>query len=316
MNIVPWILAAAAAVIAVFVLASYGLYRYALVRPRARRKPKPPSKKWAPLMEQIHQGEAYLDSLEKEQVQICAQDGTPLWGEFYPAADAKSSKVLLAIHGYKTNGKANFSVFAEFFRDLGYALLIPDNRGHGKSGGNFIGFGCLDFKDCLCWMKFIRQRMGNACQIVLHGVSMGAATVLMAAGERPENLAGVIADCGFCSAQDEFRHVLRHYYHLPSFPFLPIANFFCRLRAGYDFAKNSAKEQLKKANAPILFVHGGKDQFVPTWMSEQMYAQYQGPKQLYIAPEADHATSYFMDKQQYQKQVRSFLERFLPAGKR
>ena len=138
MNIVPWILAAAAAVIAVFVLASYGLYRYALVRPRARRKPKPPSKKWAPLMEQIHQGEAYLDSLEKEQVQICAQDGTPLWGEFYPAADAKSSKVLLAIHGYKTNGKANFSVFAEFFRGLGYALLIPDNRGHGKSGGNFI----------------------------------------------------------------------------------------------------------------------------------------------------------------------------------
>ena len=290
---------------------SYSLYRYALVRPRPRKNPKPPSKKWAPLMDRIKEGDAFLDYLCGETVRIAAKDGTPLYGEFYPARHPENGKALLAIHGHKSDGRTNFGVFAKFFHQLGYSLLIPDNRAHGKSGGKFIGFGWLEHKDCLEWMQFLRQRLGEKCSILLHGVSMGAATVLMAAGERPGNLEGVIADCGFTSAWDEFTHVLHRYYHLPAFPFLPIASALCKLRAGYYFRQCSAKEQLRKANVPILFVHGGKDEFVPTWMSREMYAQYDGPKQLYIAPLADHATSYFKHTEAYEQAVRAFLQRLV-----
>ena len=299
------------ALLLLILLISYGLYRYALVRPRPRKKPRPPSPKWAPLMGRIREGEAYLDSLCGEKVRMIADDGTPLYGEFYPSRHPKGGKALLAIHGHKSDGRTNFGVFAEFFYKMGYSLLIPDNRAHGKSGGKFIGFGWLDHKDCLSWMQFLRDKLGTTCKIVLHGVSMGAATVLMAAGERPENLAGVIADRGFTSAWEEFKHVLNHYYHLPAFPFLPISSLFSKLRAGYSFGQCSALEQLKKAGSPILFIHGGRDEFVPTWMSRQMYEEYAGPKQLYIAPQADHATSYFQHTEEYEQAVRRFLEQMV-----
>ncbi len=312
MNVFSWVLLILGVLALLILLISYALYRYALVRPRPRKKQKPPAKKWLPHMPRIHEGEAFLDALPSEQVQIFAQDGTPLHAVFYPSQRPEQGKVVLAIHGHKTDGKTNFSVFAKFFYQMGYALLIPDNRAHGNSGGKVIGFGWLDHKDCLLWMQYLRQRMGEPCKILLHGVSMGAATVLMAAGERPEKLQGVIADCGFTSALEEFRHVLHEYYHLPAIPFLPIASAICKLRAGYTFAQCSAREQLKKARVPILFIHGQRDRFVPTWMSEEMYRGYAGPKQLFLAPTADHATAYFLHQQEYEAAVRSFLARFLP----
>ena len=312
MNVFSWVLLILGVLALLILLISYALYRYALVRPRPRKKQKPPAKKWLPHMPRIHEGEAFLDALPSEQVQIFAQDGTPLHAVFYPSQRSEQGKVVLAIHGHKTDGKTNFSVFAKFFYQMGYALLIPDNRAHGNSGGKVIGFGWLDHKDCLLWMQYLRQRMGEPCKILLHGVSMGAATVLMAAGERPEKLQGVIADCGFTSALEEFRHVLHEYYHLPAIPFLPIASAICKLRAGYTFAQCSAREQLKKARVPILFIHGQRDRFVPTWMSEEMYRGYAGPKQLFLAPTADHATAYFLHQQEYEAAVRSFLARFLP----
>ncbi len=312
MDALTWVLFLLGAFALLILLISYALYRYALVRPRPRRKQKPPAKKWLPHMPRIHEGEAFLDALPSEEVQIFSQDGTPLHAVFYPSRHPENGKVLLAIHGHKTDGKTNFSVFAKFFHQMDYALLIPDNRAHGKSGGKLIGFGWLDHKDCLLWMQYLRRRMGEHCKILLHGVSMGAATVLMAAGERPRGLKGVIADCGFTSALEEFRHVLHEYYHLPAIPFLPLASAICKLRAGYTFAQCSASKQLKKAEVPILFIHGQRDRFVPTRMSEEMYRAYAGPKQLFLAPTADHATAYFLHQQEYEAAVRSFLARFLP----
>ena len=312
MKPTTWILIILGALLLLVLLISYGLYRYALVRPRPRKKPKPPTKKWAPLMTRIHAGEAYLDSIPGKSLHLVAEDGTLLCADYYPAADPHSKKALIAIHGHKSSGKTNFGVFAKFLRDMGYSLLIPDNRAHSKSQGKLIGFGWLDRLDCLLWMGYLRQQLGSDCQILLHGVSMGAATVLMTAGERPENLAGVIADCGFTSAEDQFAHVLRHYYHLPAFPFLPIASAICKLRAGYTFSECSAKERLKNARVPILFIHGGKDRFVPTWMSQKMYEEYTGGKELFIAPAADHATSYFFHTLEYEQAVRNFLLRHLP----
>lgn len=313
MKPTTWVLIILGALFLLVLLISYGLYRYALVRPRQRKKPKPPTKKWAPLMPRILSGEAYLDSIPGKALHLRAEDGTLLYADYYPAANPSSKKALIAIHGHKSNGKTNFGVFAKFFRDMGYSLLIPDNRAHGKSEGKLIGFGWLDRLDCLAWMKYLRRQLGPDCKILLHGVSMGAATALMTAGEQPENLVGVIADCGFTSAKEQFAHVLHQYYRLPAFPFLSIASAICNLRAGYTFSECSAKAQLKKAQVPILFIHGGKDRFVPTWMSQKMYEDYAGEKELFIAPTADHATSYFFHTREYEQAVRDFLLRHLPG---
>lgn len=120
--------------------------------------------------------------------------GTPLHAVFYPSQCSEQGKVVLAIHGHKTDGKTNFSVFAKFFYQMGYALLIPDNRAHGNSGGKLIGFGWLDHKDCLLWMQYLRQRMGEPCKILLHGVSMDrdcAHGGRRAAGEAPRGDRGL-----------------------------------------------------------------------------------------------------------------------------
>lgn len=229
----------------------------------------------------------------------------------YLAATPASKQTVIISHGYKGNGET-MANYAQLFHELGYNVLLPDDRAHGKSAGRYITFGWLDRLDYLDWLKRIINHDGEDVQIVLFGVSMGGATVEMMSGEQlPAQVQAIIADCGYSSIDDELVYLLKRNFHLPKYPFLPAVSAINRRRLGFNLHQVSSVAQLKHNYRPILFIHGEKDVFVPASMLEENYAATQGPKVKWIVPNATHAESFWVNPAAYQQHVRDFLQQYV-----
>jgi fermentation-respiration switch protein FrsA (DUF1100 family) len=211
------------------------------------------------------------------------------------------------------------SAFARFFYEkLGYNVLLPEARGHGDSGGAYIGMGWPDRLDYLQWIDWVKERIGPAAgkaapRIVLYGISMGAATVLMTGGETPPpEVKAIIEDCGYTSVEEELRYQMKSRYHLESRWLMDATSRITQKRAGYSFAEASALEQVKKIKVPTLFIHGDQDTFVPTQMVYPLYEACPAPKELFVVPGADHGEAYGAAGLEYEERIRSFLKRWVP----
>ncbi len=203
--------------------------------------------------------------------------------------------------------------YAKYYHEaLGFNVLMPDARGHGKSEGDYIGFGWHERKDTAQWIDYVLDRNGTDNEIALHGVSMGSATVLMTSGEDlPEQVKTVIADCGYTSALDILSYQLGEMYSLPSFPLIQSTSLLTKIRAGFSFAEASALEQVKKTSLPIFFIHGKEDAFVPVEMVYELYEAANGEKELYIVPDAEHGNAYDADPETYENKVKEFLHQHM-----
>lgn len=253
------------------------------------------------------QKEAWLAGTTVEEVSITSEDGLTLKGDLF-AGDEDSHRWLLGIHGY-TGQRSDTQNIASFYGEQGYHVLTPDMRAHGESEGKYIGMGWLDRKDVLQWIDFIIARDPQA-EIILHGVSMGGATVMMVSGEElPENVKGIVEDCGYTSVWDIFADELAYLFHLPTFPMLDAANLMSKIRAGYDFREASAVKQVAKSTVPMVFIHGSEDNFVHTDMVYEVYEACQTPKELLVVEGAGHGQAYQMDPELYFTTVFDFLDR-------
>ena len=200
--------------------------------------------------------------------------------------------------------------FVNKFHSLGYNVLAVDARAHGDSEGTKIGMGWPDRLDIIEWIKLILSWDANA-QIILHGVSMGAATVLMASGESlPKNVKAVIADCSYTSEWDEFRLEAKN-LHIPWFPVLNVTSVFSKLRDGYDFKQASALEQIKKSRIPTLFIHGTEDELVPYCMLDELYTAANCEKECLTVKGAGHALSSSVAPELYWNTVESFIAKYI-----
>ena len=257
-------------------------------------------------------GREWLEAQTLETWQVQSQDGLRLVAYYLPAASPTSKTVILA-HGYTSQAR-DMGSFARFYRnDLGYNVLMPDARGHGRSEGDYIGFGWPERKDYLLWIAMIIDKLGEDVQIALHGISMGGATVMMVSGEDLPNQVKVICeDCGYTSAFEELAYQLKRMYRLPAFPILPATSVVTRIKAGYSLYEASALKQLAKNRLPILFIHGEEDRFVPAEMVRQLYEACQSEKEIYIVKGAGHGNAYGTNKKAYVQTVRDFLGRFIP----
>ena len=235
---------------------------------------------------------------------ISSYDSIQLKGKYLDHEDGHQWVIL--IHGYKSSNENMMSYGAKYYQQ-GYHVVLPDNRAHGKSEGDYIGMGWLDKDDIACWVDWIIERDSQA-QIILHGVSMGGATVMMASGDHLPQVVGYIEDCGYTSVWDIFASELNKRFSLPSFPILDISNWMAQMKAGYDFKVASSVEQVKEANQPMLFIHGGKDDFVPVEMVYEVYEACASPKELYIVEEAGHAQSKDYDVEAYWDTVFTFID--------
>lgn len=240
-----------------------------------------------------------------------SRDKLRLFAYYLPAKKPTKNTVILA-HGYSGDAFI-MSEFARLYHDkYNMNILLPDARGHGKSEGHYIGFGWHERLDCLDWIQQVLTQLGADSTVLLHGVSMGAATVMMTSGEElPSQVKAIVADCGYTSAKDELSYQLKRMYHLPAFPILTLTSGLTKLRAGYTFSEASALRQVKKANVPILFVHGEEDAFVPTDMVYQLYEACQSEKALLIVPKAGHGVAHRTDPAIYQEKLTQFIDRYI-----
>ncbi len=259
--------------------------------------------------------EAFLDTLAQaaeklettphDTVEIQSYDGQRLVGHWFPAPDGK--RTVIAMHGWRSGWSTDFGTMADFWRKNGCHVLYAEQRGQGSSGGAYMGFGMMERFDCLEWVKWVNSHRGDL-PVYLAGVSMGATTVLMTANlDLPPNVKGILADCGFTSAQEIFRHVAEKNLHL-SYPLhSSAANALCRERISMGLGDCSTVDILKQSKVPVLLAHGAADRFVPVGMTYENYLACQSPKHLLIVPGADHGMSHFIEPERYEQAALSFF---------
>ena len=219
--------------------------------------------------------------------------------------DRGSTHTALVIHGWRDCAIKFFWLARIYEHELGYNVVMPELHACGESEGEAIQMGWKDRLDALHWLKTFQTDT-----MMVHGVSMGAATTMMLSGEQmPEGIKDLrfVEDCGYTSVWDEFAGQLKEQFGLPSFPLMYSTSLLCRLRYGWSFGEASALEQVRKCHYPMLFIHGNSDTFVPSEMVYPLYEAKPGAKQLWIAESAEHALSYKEHKAEYISKIKTFV---------
>ena len=233
-------------------------------------------------------------------------DGLTLKGKYYEIA--KGAPVELMFHGYKGSAERDLCGGIQRCFSLGRNVLIVDQRAHGQSEGNVITFGLKESRDVVYWVDYITKYFGEEQKIILCGISMGAATVMMAAGENlPENVIGILADCGYTSAKDIICSVIEK-KHLPSKILYPFVRLGGIVFGGFDPNKASPITALKKCTTPIIFIHGESDSFVPSYMSEQNYSATNSKKRIMTVKGACHGAAFLVDPDRYLETLKDFYD--------
>ena len=309
-----WSAVAVAAVAAVIVAGSCYLLAYSLT-PQKVMQARNASARADMLAEYPFLG-PWLDSLETtgalRDTTIVGAEGERLHA-IYAAAPEPTDRTAVIVHGYTDNAVRMLMIGYLYNHDLGFNILLPDLYYHGRSEGRAIRMGWKDRLDVLRWMEVADAIFGGDTQMVVHGISMGAATTMMVSGEaqRPY-VKCFVEDCGYTSVRDQFAKELRGRFRLPAFPLLPVASALCDVKYGWNFREASALEQVRKSTLPMLFIHGDADDFVPTEMVYPLYeAKQQGDKELWVVPGAAHALSYRDHREEYTERVRNFVGKYI-----
>jgi len=304
------ILGIAAALCLLILLGAYICYRMAFYSPK--RKPRDPD------VIDIPEGEIYevfRESMEKwarmtramphEDVQVQSFDGLTLRGKFYEYAPG--APIELMLHGYRGSSERDMPGGALRSHRVGRSALVVDQRASGRSDGSGITFGINERKDCLTWVDFMIRKFGPDVKIILTGISMGAATVMMAAGEDlPDNVIGILADCGYSSPKEIICKVIRQ-MKLPARPLIPVVKLGAKLFGRFDLEETTPLEAMARCKKPVIFFHGEKDDFVPCEMSKACFQACASRKMLVTIPDAGHGLAYPVAPERYVQALRDFF---------
>lgn len=256
----------------------------------------------------------WMDSMTNEGILrdtfITNDKGIRLHGYFAKCDSAQGTAVLA--HGYTDEARRMMMLGRLYHDSLHYNIIIPDHERHGLSEGRSIQMGWLDRKNLQLWIS-VADSMWNYCPTVLHGISMGGATVMMCSGDSlSPSVRAIIDDCGYTSVWDEFSGEIHNQFGLPVHPLMDVASIMCDIKYGWNFHEASALNQVRKSTLPILFIHGDQDSFVPTEMVYRLYdAKTTGHKALWIAKGSAHARAYHDHPQEYLATMTAFLQQAL-----
>ena len=257
----------------------------------------------------------FLYSHNPEDIEIITPDTLRLRAWFVPAKE-ETKRFVICVHGHNCNGPDECGhLFSFYHYTLGYNYLLPDLRGHGRSDGNLIGFGALDSKDIKLWVDYLIERFGNDIEIILHGISMGAATVMLVNNTSPrEQVKLIIEDCGYTSAIEQIAETMKNNFglkHTSKF-FANITNIYCKAISKYDLSKDASPlGTMANARNPVLFIHGEEDALVPFPMCQRLYDACPAPKDIFTVPGAAHAYSYYDAKEEYDLKVQDFINKYM-----
>ncbi len=248
-----------------------------------------------------------FESLPFEDVYIDSPHGYRLHALYLAAANSR--KTIIFAHGFSFSLLGSVK-YMDIFRRLGFNVLMYDHRHHGKSGGDNVTFGYREADDLKAVVSFALAKLGGQGIIGIHGESIGAAVALQHAAI-DSRAAFYISDGSFTTLPELLKFRLKADFGLPAFPLYHIASLFARLRAGFFFEDIAPIEAIEHAQAPILFIHGGADTYIPTEMGKRFFDAYRGKKALYICPGAKHSESFWTDKKEYEKRVKEFVTSLL-----
>ena len=296
--------------VALALLISYICYRIAFYAPP--RKPLPEG------TIEIPEGEIYEVHREKmenwvrqmwklphQSFEITSFDGLKLYAKYYEYAPG--APIELMFHGYRGSAERDLSGGIERCFRVGRSALIVDQRCAGKSGGHVITFGIHERRDCLKWIDFTIDHFGPDVKIILTGISMGAATVLMAGAEKlPPNVVGILADCGYSSAKAIMYEVIRK-MGLPPVISYPFVKLGARIFGHFDPEETSPLEAVQRCKLPVIFFHGEADDFVPCFMSRENFDACAGRKHLVTIPGAGHGLAYAVEPDRYVEELSDFF---------
>ena len=260
-------------------------------------------------LDAIDESAKELSAKEHEVVEITSYDGHTLVGHLFEKPNAK--RLIVAMHGWRSSWGRDFGMVADFWFSEDCTVLFAEQRGQNNSGGDYMGFGMIERYDCLEWVNYMTDRFGKKLPLYLAGVSMGASTVLMTTGLKlPENVHGVMADCGFTSPYAIWKHVANKNLHIPFGVRGALEDLVCKEKIHMGSDDYSTIDALKTCTVPVLFVHGSDDNFVPVEMTYQNYKACVSPKELLIVPGAGHGMSYYLEKDRYEATVRNFFKKY------
>jgi fermentation-respiration switch protein FrsA (DUF1100 family) len=257
----------------------------------------------------LEKGELYtkeeFEKLPKEEIEIKSNEGLGLKGTFIEKVK-NNKKVIIIVHGYTSNYVWSLQ-FIEMFFNEGFNVLLIDQRSHGRSEGKFATYGYYEKYDLDLWVNWVRQRVGKDAVVGLHGQSMGGGTVLQYAAIN-KYVKFIIADCPYSDVAQLMKHQFNEIKHMPFVPFKYFLDMRLRVVAKFSMKNASPINLMKDTEVPILFVHGSKDNFVPTYMSKDMYEAKKGHKKLLIIEGAAHANAYGTNRKLYEREVHDFLQ--------
>lgn len=283
-----------------------------------RKKPKSTAKsrKWLTgskvceeMLATVEQAAARLAESDCETVEIVGRDGARLVGHWQSCEHPK--RVIIAMHGWRSSWNKDFGLISEFWHDQDCSVLYAEQRGQNNSGGEYMSFGLMERYDCLEWIQWVQARMGEGIPIYLAGISMGASTVLMAGGlTLPPAVHGIMADCGYTSLHEIWKHVVTHNLHLSYKVRENMADDLCRKKIQVGTKDYSTVKAMQITRVPVLFIHGTADGFVPIEMTYENYTACVAPKRLLVVPGADHGMSYLIDRTAYEAATVAFWKDF------
>lgn len=264
-------------------------------------------------IEKMLDGKEWLDAQNVETVCYYARKSISLAAQLI--RNKNSKKVAVLVHGYRA-GTENFACIAKHYFDMGFSILLPDQRAHGNSEANFITFGYEESTDMFFWTRYIQHAFGSDVSIIFHGVSMGAATVAMM-NELPlsKSIKGLIVDCGYTSATEIFEYILKKDFKVTKIlakPIIKTASLISEAIADFPFDECEPVKAVQQAKIPMLFIHGTEDKFVPCEMGVEMYETCSSDvKDLLLVEGAGHAMSYLTDSKAYEERLDAFLSKIM-----
>ena len=245
----------------------------------------------------------WFEGSDPEKISVVTEDGYTLIASL---VRGDTNNWALVLHGY-TGWKEEMYMFAQFYNEMGFNVIVPDLRCQGESEGDFIGMGYTDSSDCMLWLDYILSEDPDA-EIILHGQSMGAATALIMSGREdlPSNVKAVVSDSSYTDAYSMFENKLNEWFHIPAFPIIDTSCLMLRIRGGYDLKKASAINAVKNSSTPTLFIHGTEDAMIPVSHAYELYDAAACEKELYIVENAGHGQTQDVDPEAYFDTIAEF----------
>lgn len=308
MNFLGWSLILFSSLLFMVLLISYICFLLTFYVTKKQKQTKefdlPPGDEYIPYHGVMLNWMKEVKKIPYKEMTITSFDGLTLYGKYYEYSP--NAPIELMFHGYRGNAQRDLCGGVQRCFALGRNCLIVDQRGSGKSGGKVISFGINESRDCLLWIDHLISVFDNKVEIILTGISMGASTVLITAGEKlPENVKYILADCGYTSAKAIIKKVIKD-IKLPPNLVYPFIKLGARLYGGFNLEQTSPIKAMEKCKVPIIFFHGQDDGFVPCSMSLENYNACKSQKMLITVPGAHHGLAFPADEKGYLNALKEF----------